>query len=127
MSGVAISLVVYGLYLLANGAGLLFLPDLALSIVGIAPSTDVWIRVVGLLGAEIGFYFVYAGFKGVSSFYTATVIGRIAIALVFCALAILSIGPIQLLLFAAIDFLSAIWTYIAARKETMSSQIAEHR
>lgn len=116
MTSAAISLVAYGIYLLANGLGLLLVPDLALSIIGLPISPDAWIRVVGLLAGEIGFYYVYVGLKGASEIYTATILGRIAAAFVFGVLVFSGIGPVQLLLFAAVDILSVVWTYLAVRK-----------
>ena len=118
MSAAALSIVVYGAYLLANGFGLLLFPDLSLSIIGLPASADVWIRVVGLLAAEIGFYYVFIGAKGIAQIYRATIFGRAVAAATFCALVFLGMGPPQLLLFAAIDTLSAAWTYFALKQRS---------
>ncbi len=120
MSPAALSLVVYGAYLLAIGFGLVMVPDLSLSVVGLQTGPDAWVRIVGLLAGEIGFYYVCMGLKGISVIYIATIIGRIAAAMVFLVLAFSGIGPMQLLLFALIDSLSAIWTYFAMRKSNVA-------
>lgn len=115
MTPAAISLLVYGIYLLANGVGLLCAPNLPLALLGLPPTEEPWVRVLGLVAGEIGFYFVFAARKDVSALFQATVYARGAAVLVFIALVVLKLGPVQLLLFAAVDVLSAIWTHFAKR------------
>ena len=59
----------------------------------------------------------FAAWKGVSSFFHATVYGRAVAALVFVALVMSKLGPVQLLIFAAVDGAAAIWTYLAIKQE----------
>ena len=116
MTPAAISLLVYGIYLLASGVGLLCTPNLPLALLGLPPTEEPWVRVLGLVAGEIGFYFVFAARKGVTSLFQATVYARGAAALVFIALVVLKLGPVQLLLFALVDALSAIWTHFAIKR-----------
>ena len=111
-----ISIAVYGVYLLANGVGLAATPSVLLMLLALPAPGEPWIRVLGLVAAELGFYFLYAARKGITSFYPATVIGRVVTACVFVALAALKAGPMQLLIFAAVDLLSAIWTQLAIKR-----------
>ena len=111
----ALSLAVYGIYLPANGLGLLLTPSVPFALLGVPFIEDPWVRVLGLVAGEIGFYFVYAARAGLSGFYRATVYARGTAALVFLVLVTLKLGPVQLLLFAAVDLLSAIWTHFALR------------
>jgi hypothetical protein len=113
----ALSLAVYGIYLLANGAGLVIAPNLSLALLGLPPSQEVWIRVLGLVSGELGFYFLFAARNGISSFFPVTVYARGVAAAVFVALVVFKLGPTQLLLFAAIDLLAASWTQFAIRRE----------
>ena len=117
MTAAALSLAVYGVYLLANGAGLAVAPNLPLALLGLPPTEEPWIRVLGLVVGEIGFYFLFAARKGIASFFYATVYARGAAALVFVALVAFKLGPVQLLLFAAVDVLTAIWTHFAIKRE----------
>jgi len=112
----ALSLAIYGVYLLANGLGLATAPSLPLSLLGLPPTEEPWIRVVGLVAGEIGFYFIFAARRGISSFFPATVFARGVAALVFSALVALKLGPVQLLLFAAVDAITAIWTHRAIKR-----------
>ncbi|MEO7391166.1 MAG: hypothetical protein ABIU58_03265 [Ramlibacter sp.] len=117
MTPSAFSLAVYGIYLLANGVGLAIAPSVLLALLGLPPTEEPWIRVLGLVAGEIGFYFLFAARKGISSFFPATVYGRGAATLVFLALVVFKLGPVQLLLFAAVDLLTAIWTHLAIKRE----------
>jgi hypothetical protein len=113
VSPAAVSLAVYGVYLLVNGVGLAVSPVLLLALLGLPPTEEPWIRVLGLVAGEIGFYFLFAARKELSTFFPATVYGRGVAALVFLILVISKLGPMQLLLFAAVDLLTAIWTHFA--------------
>ena len=116
MTPAALSLAVYGVYLLANGLGLAIAPSLLLSLLGLPPTEEPWIRVLGLVAGEVGFYFLFAARKDISSFFPATVFARGVAALVFLALVALKLGPLQLLLFAAVDAITAIWTHLAIKR-----------
>src|SRR5439155_27186433 len=86
MDAAAKSLMVYGVYLLANGVALLLAPDVVLKGFGLPATSDPWIRVLGLVAGEIGYYFVVIARRGVTSLYPATVLARGVAALVFVAL-----------------------------------------
>jgi hypothetical protein len=113
MKNAQLSIYVYGGYLLASGIGLLFFPGLILEILGITGSAGPWIRLFGLLAAEIGFYFAMSAKKELVAFYSLTVFGRIFTALAFSVLVVINIAPVQFLLFAFVDIVSAIWTLLA--------------
>ena len=115
MTPAAVSVFVYGIYLLANGLGLLCSPSVPLSLLGLPPTEEPWIRVLGLVAAEVGFYFVFAGRKGLAGLFPATVYARGAAAAAFIALVALKLGPMQLLLFAAVDIISALWTHFSTK------------
>jgi hypothetical protein len=116
VSPTAVSVVVYGAYLLANGVGLAISPALPLELLGLPPAEGPWIRVLGLVMAEIGFYFLYAARKELSIFFPATVYGRGFAALVFLILFLFKLGPVQLLMFAVVDLLTATWTQFTIRR-----------
>jgi hypothetical protein len=120
MKAPAISLAAYGAYLLANGVALLLAPGVTLGLLGLAHAEEPWIRVLGLVAGEIGYYFVVAARKDILALYPETVYGRGAAALVLLALVVSKIGPLQLLLFAAVDLLTAAWTYIAIKRERVA-------
>lgn len=117
MKSAAISVAVYGTYLLANGLALLLAPGVALGLLGLPSAEEPWIRVVGLVIGEIGYYFLFAARKDIPVFYPATVYGRGFAALTFGALVALKLGPVQLLLLGAVDLFTSVWTYLAIKRE----------
>lgn len=60
MSKSAFSVKAFGIYLLVLGVGLAFAPNLLLSAFGMPVTSEVWIRVVGVLVFNIGIYYIYA-------------------------------------------------------------------
>jgi hypothetical protein len=110
------SIAVYGAYLLANGIALLLAPRMVLGLLGLPPSDEPWVRVLGVLASEVGFYFLIASRKRIAEFFAATIHGRLAAAAVFVAIVVAGVGPLQLLLFAAIDLLTAAWTYLCIKR-----------
>jgi hypothetical protein len=116
MNSASASIAVYGAYLLANGIALLLVPGIALGLLGLPAAEEPWIRVVGLLAGEIGYYFLFAARRNLAAFYPATVYGRSFVALAFAALVALKIGPLQLLIFGAVDLVTSAWTYLTIKR-----------
>jgi len=121
----ALSVAVYGAYLLANGVGLVLFPTLPLSLLGLPAANEPWARLFGLVAGELGFYFIFAARKEFTEFLKATVYGRAGAAAVFVLLVLLRLGPMQLLLFAAVDALAAAWTLLALRRASQPNPSRE--
>ena len=115
MDAAAKSLVVYGAYLLVNAIGLVLAPNTVLALLGAPSTSEPWIRVLGLVAGEIGYYFIFAARRGLSVFYPATVHARFVASLVFAALVVTGVGPWQLLVFAAVDLTAAVWTKLSIK------------
>jgi hypothetical protein len=117
MSGPAKSVLVHGIYLALSGASLIIVPNLLFGLLGIAPTTEVWARVVGVLTLILGFYFIQAARKEVTEFMRWTVYARLTF-MSFCIIFVLLgfIGPV-LLLFGLLDLLGAAWTALALRSQ----------
>lgn len=115
MSRATTSIRVFSVYLVILGAALIAAPDLVLAPFGIPHSPEVWIRVVGVLVACLGFYYgVAARFENVP-FYRATVLGRAFVFVTFAAFALLGLAPPALAFFGAVDLAGAIWTALGLR------------
>ena len=115
MSNPAKSVLVHGFYLALSGLTLIVVPNLLFGLLGIPPTNEVWIRVVGVLTLILGFYFVQAARREVIEFMRWTVYARLTF-MSFCIIFVLLgfIGPV-LLLFGLLDLLGAIWTALALR------------
>jgi hypothetical protein len=117
MSKSAFTLKAFGIYLLVLGVMLIIVPNILLSIFHIPETSEVWIRVVGVLTFNIGIYYVYAARCEAKAYFRASVYTRTFVFLSFTAFAVLGLAKPILILFGAIDFCGGIWTHIALRYE----------
>ena len=60
MSRPAFTVHIFSIYLLGLGIGLALFPNLLLSLFGVALTSEIWIRVVGILAFNIGVFCWYA-------------------------------------------------------------------
>jgi len=115
MSPAARSIRAFGLYAVLLGAVLLVAPNVLLGLFGLAPTSEVWIRVVGMLVAFLGVYYQVAAATEHAAFMATTVLVRGSIPLFF--LVFVGAGWVEwpLLVFAAVDLAGAVWTGMALR------------
>ena len=116
MTNAARSIYVFGIYLIVIGGILMGSPNTFLAVLGIAPTTEPWIRVVGMLVMVIGMLDVACARREPTGFFQATVYTRTFALIVFAAFALLGIAPRILVVFGLIDAAGALWTYSALRK-----------
>lgn len=117
MSHAAKSLFVFGIYLCGLGLLLLLVPNMILRLFGAPPTNEVWIRINGMFVLCLSFYYVQAARHGLTAFIWWTVWARGAVIIYFAAFVLLVSAPKALLLFGLIDLLTAIWTWLALRKD----------
>lgn len=109
-----LSLRVWSFYVLGIGAGLLLVPNLIFDLFGIANTSEVWIRVAGLVAVALGIVYFSAAREGVMNVVRSSIPARAAAVLSFVALWATG-GPWQLLLFGVIDLTGLAWTWNALR------------
>ena len=112
------TLFVFGLYLLGLGTVLVLVPNLLLSVFSIPQTTEVWIRVVGMLVLFLGIYDVGAARGNWTSFIALSVPIRLSVIAFFAAFIFLAGAPAMLLLFGAVDFAFALWTWTALKAQS---------
>ncbi|HWR73810.1 MAG TPA: hypothetical protein VN604_11625, partial [Nitrospirota bacterium] len=78
MDRAARSVFVLGIYLGVLGAGLIAVPNPLLTLFGFEPTTEVWIRIVGMLLIIIAYYDIEAARTRTVAFYRWTVVARIS-------------------------------------------------
>lgn len=116
MSRAAVSVFVFGLYMLGQGALLLVAPNLLLALLGFAPSIEVWPRVAGIAVMVLGLYYVAAARGEWAGFFGVTVLGRTFQLLAFGGLVAAGLVSPRILGTAGLEFLSGLWTLMALRK-----------
>ena len=121
MSRAAISVIVWGIYLLAMGMTFLLAPHVALPLFGFAPSDEVWVRIVAMLSLVLGYFYIQTGRHEMRPFFTWKIHGHIFGVVCMVLFVILQLGPSNLLLLAGADLLAAVWTAWALRHPRLSA------
>ncbi|MEP7301733.1 MAG: hypothetical protein ABI699_09405 [Caldimonas sp.] len=111
----------FGVYLLLLGLGLVLLPNRLLGLFGMPPTSEVWIRVVGLLAFNIGLYYWYAAKSQARPFFAASVYIRAAVPVVFIAFVVLGLASPVLVVFGIVDLAGGLWTLAALRRERQAA------
>jgi hypothetical protein len=117
MSKSAFTIKVFGICLLVLGVVLAISPNSLLTLFGMPETTEVWIRVVGLLVFNIGIYYWYAAKCEAESFFQASVYTRSLVIIAFALFAVLNLVRPALIIFGLVDLLGGAWTYLTLRKE----------
>jgi hypothetical protein len=110
LGGPAKSVFAFGVYLLLLGALLVLAPNALLGLFRIAPTGEVWIRVLGMVVLVEGAYFVLAALAELRAFVRWTVPLRASVLLFFIAFVLTGLAPPVLILFGLVDLAGACWT-----------------
>jgi uncharacterized membrane protein len=113
MSQAARSVNVFGIYLVVLGVVLLTAPNLLLSLFHLPLTTEVWLRVVGMLVVFLGMYYRVAAAAELRPFFLTTVILRASVPVFFVAFVLAGWAEWPLLLFGSVDAAGAAWTWSA--------------
>ena len=115
MSRAARSVAAFGVYCIVVGIILIANPNLLLAAVGLPPTREVYIRVLGVVVLVLGLYYLEAARAEAVAFFRWTTWGRPIAFAVFGALVLLGLAPRVLLLFGCVDAAGALWTARALR------------
>lgn len=107
----------FGLYMLLLCVPLLFAPNLLLELLGFAPTSEVWVRVLGQLVLYLGVYYVLAARWEARRFMAATVPVRLSVIVFFAAFVAAGLVPPMLLAMGVPDLIGGLWTWHALRAD----------
>ena len=117
MTSSATTVKVFGTYILVAGACFVLVPNLLLSLLEFPPANEIWVRVLCVVSAVLGYYYLSSALANARYFFVASVYGRC----IFCAgcfgLVLFANAPWQLMLFGFFDLAGAVWTKIALGRE----------
>jgi hypothetical protein len=116
MSPAAKTMIIFSVYLAGMGAGLVFLPNVVLGVLGFPATGEVWSRVVGVLALALAFYYVQAARSDLRPFMRWTVYTRIAVFLFFTGFVVAGLAGPMMIALGAVDLGSALWTSWALRR-----------
>jgi hypothetical protein len=111
------SVLVFAIYLVGLGLVLVVAPNVLLRLFGVPVTSEVWIRVVGMLVLFLGFYYAQAARRELRAFFRWTVLVRSSVIVFFAAFVLLGFVSPILILFGVVDLLGAVWTGLALRAE----------
>jgi hypothetical protein len=115
MSRAAFTVKAFAIYLFVVGATLILAPNLLLRASFLPVTSEVWIRVVGVLAFNIGVYYWYAAKSEAKAVLIASVCARTFVFVAFVAFAVLRLTPPALVVFGVVDLAGAAWTWSALR------------
>lgn len=115
MSKATFSARVFAVYVFAVTTVLVVAPNALLSLFGIAATSEVWIRVAGVLGFNIGIY-AWVGARH-RPFLEASVYTRALVCVAFVAFVLLGFASPLLVLFGLVDLAGGIWTWLALKAD----------
>jgi uncharacterized membrane protein len=116
MTAASRSVLVFGVYLLALGSGLLLVPDVLLALFGQPPATDPWLRVVGLVVLVVALYYLSAARSGTEAFFRWTTWGRPMAGVALIIMIAAGLLPRFVALLAFLDLAGAAWTAAALNR-----------
>ena len=122
MSKTAFSIKVSCCYIIALGLVLVVVPNLLLAVLRVPPTTEVWIRVLGMTVINIGIFFWVAAQTEAVALFRATLYVRPLVLAWLAAFVLLGLAPPQLLVFGVIEAAGALWTWLALRADQRSGQ-----
>lgn len=116
MTPAARSVQVFAVYLGLLAVALLLAPNVLLGAFGLPPTSEVWIRVVGMLVALLAVYYWTAAATELTPFLRATVLCRLTVPVFFVIFVTAGWARWPLLLFGVMDAAGAAWTWWALHR-----------
>ena len=110
----------FGMYLVILSFGLMVAPNLLLPLFGVPPTTEVWIRVAGLIVLNEGVGYWFAAKSNATPFFHASCYVRCLNPFVFGAYVLVGWASPALVGFGLVDFAGAIWTFLTLRSEAQT-------
>jgi hypothetical protein len=111
-----LSLIVQAAYVVITGLQLIFVPNMLLGMFGFAETSEIWIKVLGIVILPLSLVYYAANRQGNTEVVRATIGSRLFVGLGFTLLALSGAAPLSLILFAGIDVATAVWTYWELKK-----------
>ncbi|NOY36240.1 MAG: hypothetical protein GXO83_01535 [Chlorobi bacterium] len=112
MSPSAISIFVFGIYAVLVGTGFLVIANKVLPLLKYPKTNEPWIRILGIVVAILGFYYIVAAQNELTAFFWATVVGRFAVLVSFILLVVTKKAQPMLITFGLIDAAGGLWTLL---------------
>jgi type IV secretory pathway TrbL component len=111
-----VSLIVQSVYVVLTGLQLIFVPNMLLNMFDFGETYEIWIKVLGIVVLSLAFIYYAISKSGNTDVVRATVYSRLFVGAGFLLLAISGQAKMSLVLFAGIDIVTAVWTWMELKK-----------
>ncbi|GBF50380.1 hypothetical protein LPTSP4_19050 [Leptospira ryugenii] len=116
----ALSILVFGVYMLGQGVILFFAPNFLLGLFGIPETNEFWVKVVAIALLILSYYYIRAASLDVQTFFQLSTEGRTIQFVLFTILVFAMDAPKILIALSFFELLSALWTFLALKKEKLA-------
>lgn len=118
MSPAALSMQVYGIYMMFLAIFFLLIPDQILPILGFETNVAAhpWVQVSAALIIAVGYYYHVIARHELIPMMRATIHGRLGITILYAVMVLIEDIPWELMLMAVPDVFSSIWTHLALKR-----------
>jgi uncharacterized protein YjeT (DUF2065 family) len=116
MSPAAKSVRYFGIYLVITGITIVTAPNMMLSMLQLPETTEVWLRVAGMLVFNIGVLYFYMAPTEHNMFFALSAYLRASVMIWFGLFVALDWAAPTILVFGLADLAGAIWTFAALKK-----------
>ncbi len=103
-------------YVFISGLQLVFIPNVMLQLVGLPPTQEIWLRVMGVLVLALTFYYYAMARHGNDHVVRATVWGRLFFCTGLVLFVVLGYAQPPLIGFAVLETALALWTWQELRR-----------
>jgi len=119
MSRAALSILIFGIYLIFMGITFLFYPEILFTILDYPTDPDIASRVLGMVLFVLAYYYIRAALdeEGMAKFFMWTVHTRTLVIVLFIVFVVIDLVSALMIVFGVIDLAAAIWTFWALRKD----------
>lgn len=111
----------FGVYLIALSLGLMAAPNLLLPLFGMPRTSEVWIRVAGLVVFNEGACYWFAAKSSATPFFRASFYLRCLAPLVFGVFVLAGLASPPLIGFGLVDLAAGVWTFLTLRSEARAA------
>ena len=112
-----LSLIIHSIYVILTGLQLIFIPNTMLALFGIAPTTEIWIKILGTVVLSLSFMYYAISQYGSREVVQSSVWARLLVSAGFILFVLFGQAETNLILFAGIDMVTAIWTWTELKKQ----------
>ena len=123
MSPAARSVYFFGIYEFTVAAALIFFPNILLRLLGFHETTEVWVRIIGVLAAGFGILYVMSALKNIREIFPLTVIVRLFAFFAFLMFVLAGLAQPMLVALGTVDLAGSMWTMMALKTEQRNNPV----